>query len=91
MTDVAFDVVMADFGRTVTVAADESVLDAVNRAGANVPSTCREGTCGTCEVGVLAGTPDHRDSVLPPDDRAANAFLMTCVSRYLTLSLTLDL
>jgi ferredoxin len=91
VTDVAFEVVMADSGRTVTVAADESLLDAVNRAGANVPSTCREGTCGTCEVGVLAGTPDHRDSVLSAEDRVANAYLMTCVSRSLTPSLTLDL
>jgi ferredoxin-NADP reductase len=86
-----FEVVMADSGRTLTVAPDESVLDAVNRAGANVPSTCREGTCGTCEVRVLAGTPDHRDSVLSPEDRAANEYMMTCVSRSLMPSLTLDL
>ena len=60
--DVEFEVVLADSRRTVTVAADETVLDAVNRAGTNVLSTCREGTCGTCEVRVLAGVPEHRDS-----------------------------
>jgi ferredoxin len=91
LTDAEFGVVLADSGRTITVAADESVLDAVNRAGANVLSTFREGTCGTCEVRVLAGIPEHRDSVLSPEDRAGNAYMLTCVSRSVTPSLTLDL
>jgi cytochrome P450/ferredoxin-NADP reductase len=89
--NVQFEVVLADTGRTVTVDADESVLDAVNRAGASVLSTCREGTCGSCEVRVLAGVPEHRDSVLSPAERAANEYMMTCVSRATSLSLTLEL
>ena len=89
--DLQFEVVLADTGRTITVQADESVLDAVNRAGASVPSTCREGTCGTCEVRVLAGSPDHRDSVLSSEERAADQYMMTCVSRATSPSLTLDL
>jgi ferredoxin-NADP reductase len=89
--DVEFEVVLAGTGRTVTVARDESILDVVNRAGATVPSTCREGTCGTCEVRVLAGTPEHRDSVLSPEERRENRYVMTCVSRSATPSLTLDL
>ena len=88
--DQEFEVVLADTGRTITVSADESVLDAVNRAGASVPSTCREGTCGTCEVRVLAGSPDHRDSVLSSEERAADQYMMTCVSRATSPSLTLD-
>lgn len=86
-----FDVVMAQSQRTVTVGAAESVLDAVNRVGANVLSTCREGTCGSCEVRVIAGGVDHRDSVLRPQERAAGEFMMTCVSRASAESLTLDL
>src|SRR3954452_4072627 len=89
--DRGFEVVLADTGRRITVTADESVLDAVNRAGASVPSTCREGTCGTCEVRVLAGTPEHRDSVLSAEERAAGDYMMTCVSRATSPSLTLDL
>ena len=55
----------------MTVAEDDTVLDAVNRAGAAVLSTCREGTCGTCEVRVLDGVPEHRDSVLGLEERLA--------------------
>ncbi|MGW5639103.1 cytochrome P450 [Streptomyces sp. NPDC003832] len=89
--DGDFEVTLAGSGRTVEVRADESVLDAVNRAGADVLSTCREGTCGSCEVRVLAGIPDHRDSVLSAQERAAGEYMMTCVSRALSPSLTLDL
>jgi cytochrome P450/ferredoxin-NADP reductase len=89
--DTAFEVILAATGQTVTVASHESVLVAVNRAGASVPSTCREGTCGTCEVRVLSGRPDHRDSVLTAQERAADDYMMTCVSRSLGPSLIVDL
>ena len=89
--NAAFEVMLAATGQTVTVASWESVLAAVNRAGASVPSTCREGTCGTCEVRVISGTPDHRDSVLTAQEHAANEYMMTCVSRSLGPSLVLDL
>ena len=52
---------------------------------------CREGTCGTCETGVLDGEPDHRDAVLAPGEQAANDVMMICVSRSRTPRLVLDL
>jgi ferredoxin len=67
------------------------VLTAVEQAGVSVPSSCREGTCGTCETTVLAGTPDHRDSVLTDDERAAGELMLICVSRSLSRKLVLDL
>lgn len=70
---------------------NESLLDAVNQAGAGVLSTCREGTCGTCEVTVLDGVPEHRDSALSLEERLANETMMTCVSRCRGHRLVLDL
>ena len=84
------DVVLARSGQTISVAEHVSVLDAVNGAGANVLSTCREGTCGTCEVRVLDGVPEHRDSVLSLDERLQNTTMMTCVSRCRGSRLVLD-
>jgi ferredoxin-NADP reductase len=86
-----FEVVLARSGTVVTVEEDDTVLDAVNRVGANVLSTCREGTCGTCEVRVLDGVPEHRDSVLGLEERLAGETLMTCVSRCRGQRLVLDL
>ncbi|WP_232330579.1 PDR/VanB family oxidoreductase [Nocardia fusca] len=87
----AFEVELARSGVVVTVGESESVLDALQRSGADVDFSCREGTCGTCEVAVLAGRPEHRDSVLTEDEQAANDAMMICVSRSCTPRLVLDL
>jgi ferredoxin len=55
-----------------------------------VLSSCRDGTCGTCETAVLGGVPDHRDSVLTDSEQAANDTMMICVSRARSPRLVLD-
>jgi ferredoxin-NADP reductase len=86
-----FDVELARTGTTVTVTPDVSVLEAVGRAGVEVLSSCRQGTCGTCETDVLDGVPDHRDSILDDAERAAGDCMFVCVSRSLGDRLVLDL
>ncbi|MER8004562.1 PDR/VanB family oxidoreductase [Streptomyces sp. NPDC094149] len=86
-----FEVELAQSGRTVTVAPDVSVLDAVRGAGVEVLFSCTEGTCGTCETDVLEGTPDHRDSVLTDAERESGETMMICVSRCRGRRLVLDL
>nr|WP_308122000.1 PDR/VanB family oxidoreductase [Streptomyces sp. TRM70350] len=86
-----FEVELARSGRTLTVPPGTSVLDAVEQAGVQVLSSCREGTCGTCETAVLAGTVDHRDSLLTPDEQAAHDTMMICISRAAGPRLVLDL
>ncbi|MFC0438871.1 PDR/VanB family oxidoreductase [Kutzneria buriramensis] len=86
-----FDVELARTGAVLGVPADQSILEAVERSGVSVLSSCREGTCGTCETAVLSGTPDHRDSVLTDEERAANDMMMICVSRSCSPRLVLDL
>ncbi|MEU0218072.1 PDR/VanB family oxidoreductase [Streptomyces sp. NPDC006265] len=86
-----FEVELARSGRTLTVAPEVSVLDAVRDAGVEVLYSCTEGTCGTCETDVLDGEPDHRDSVLTEDERAAGETMLICVSRCRGKRLVLDL
>jgi cytochrome P450/ferredoxin-NADP reductase len=87
----AFDVELVRSGLTLTVPPNRSILDVVEAAGVGVLSSCAEGTCGTCETGVLDGRPDHRDSVLTADEQAANDCMLICVSRSCTDRLVLDL
>lgn len=87
----AFEVHLARSEVTLTVPPEKSILSAVEEAGVDVLSSCAEGTCGTCETSVLQGVPDHRDSVLDEDERAANNCMMICVSRSCTTRLVLDL
>jgi ferredoxin-NADP reductase len=87
----AFEVELAGSGRVLRVPADRSILDVAEEAGVTVLSSCREGTCGTCETGVLDGTPDHRDSVLTEAEQKAGDVMMLCVSRSCSPRLVLDL
>ncbi|MFE0806042.1 PDR/VanB family oxidoreductase [Streptomyces sp. NPDC058848] len=89
--DEEFDVVLARSGRTVAVPPGVSVLDAVRGAGVEVLYSCTEGTCGTCETDVVEGVPDHRDSVLTDEERAAGETMLICVSRCRGRRLVLDL
>jgi ferredoxin-NADP reductase len=88
--DETFEVELAQSGRCVQVAAGVSILAALEAAGVGVLSSCQEGTCGTCETGVLGGEPDHRDSVLTKAEQQAGDVMMICVSRSLTPRLVLD-
>jgi ferredoxin len=85
----SFDVVLND-GRRVTVPSGTSVLEALRNAGLDMKSSCEGGTCGTCEVAVTAGVPDHRDDVLTDEERAESDAMMICVSRSHTAELRLD-
>ena len=89
-SDTAFIVELGD-GTEVEVAADETVLHALNRAGVPILSSCQEGICGTCETAVLFGTPDHRDHVLSDEEKASGEMMMPCVSRCRGNRLGLDL
>jgi len=87
----AFDVELRQSGLTVRVATDQSILDVVTAAGVFVPTSCEEGTCGSCETRVIAGRPDHRDAITQHDDPAADEYMMVCVSRSRDPLLVLDL
>ncbi|WP_439381770.1 PDR/VanB family oxidoreductase [Amycolatopsis lexingtonensis] len=83
--DTPFEVECARSGGTIRVPADESLLDALTHAGRPVPSGCREGVCGSCELSVLDGEPEHRDDIGAPEGR-----MYACVSRARTPRLVLD-
>jgi ferredoxin-NADP reductase len=87
----AFEVELARSGRILAVPVGQSILSAVEDAGVQVLSSCREGTCGTCETVVLDGVPDHRDSLLTETERAEGDTMMICVSRACGPRLVLDL
>nr|CEL19131.1 Flavodoxin reductases (ferredoxin-NADPH reductases) family 1; Vanillate O-demethylase oxidoreductase [Kibdelosporangium sp. MJ126-NF4]CTQ95067.1 Flavodoxin reductases (ferredoxin-NADPH reductases) family 1; Vanillate O-demethylase oxidoreductase (EC 1.14.13.-) [Kibdelosporangium sp. MJ126-NF4] len=67
------------------------MLQVIEEAGIAVPTSCREGTCGTCETEVLEGVVDHRDSVLTPEEQNAHDTMMVCVSRAASPRLVLGL
>ncbi|WP_445521124.1 PDR/VanB family oxidoreductase [Streptomyces sp. NEAU-174] len=90
-TERGFEVELARSGGSYHVPHDKTILEVLAEAGVEISSSCEVGTCGTCELTILEGTPDHRDSVLTPEERAEGTFIMPCVSRALSERLVLDL
>ncbi|WP_116996026.1 cytochrome P450 [Desertimonas flava] len=86
-----FDVTLARSGVTVHVEGQQRLIDAVRGTVPGLSYDCERGHCGACETTILAGTPDHRDSVLSAEERAAGRTMMICVGRAKTPSITLDL
>jgi ferredoxin len=62
------------------VAADETLLAALQRSGVRAPYSCQQGFCGTCRTRVIDGVVQHRDTLLTTPERAAG-MMLTCVSR----------
>jgi len=72
----AFEVYLDYSQITVHVGPDQTIVEALEAVGIEVLTSCREGTCGTCETRVLEGIPDHRDSYLSQAERASNETMM---------------
>lgn len=86
----SFSLSLSRSGRQITVPAEQSILEALEDNGIEISWACREGICGSCEVKVLDGLPDHRDSFLSKAERDSNATIITCVSRALSPGLTIE-
>lgn len=76
-----FTVACTRSGVTLEVAADQTMLQALESADVGVMASCREGICGTCEVRVRSGQPDHRDTVLDDATKDRLHVMYPCVSR----------
>jgi ferredoxin-NADP reductase len=87
--DASFEIELSD-GRVLEVPSDRTALEVLEAAGFDILSSCREGTCGTCEIAIVEGEADHRDSVLTPEEQAENSTMMVCVSRAACPRLVLD-
>ncbi|MCH1924207.1 PDR/VanB family oxidoreductase [Shewanella sp. C32] len=89
--DGSFELELSKSGETITVGKDETILECVRKVRQGLSFSCSDGYCGTCETAVLAGTPEHRDSVLSEEEKQENRTMMICVSRSKTRKLVLDL
>jgi ferredoxin-NADP reductase len=78
-----FVVTLAERAVTETVRSDETILEALTRAGVDLMYDCRKGECGLCllDVEQVDGTLDHRDVFLSAAQKAGGRAISTCVSR----------
>ena len=86
-----FEVEIASTGQIVSVAENQTIVEALEEARVDVMYDCQRGDCGICATDVIAGVPDHRDVVLSEAERSSNSVMQICVSRALSERLVLDL
>lgn len=78
--DGGFTVVLDKSKQQIKVAPGQTILDCLLSNNISVPYSCREGICGACEITVLSGDPDHRDSILTLAEKAAGKSMFVCCS-----------
>lgn len=86
-----YEIVLDRRGETVRAEGHQSVAEALGDAGIGLITSCSRGVCGTCELSVLAGEVDHRDTILDDEERAAGTCMFPCVSRAASDRLVIDL
>ncbi|MET0314327.1 MAG: 2Fe-2S iron-sulfur cluster-binding protein, partial [Hansschlegelia sp.] len=86
----SFEIALARSALTLTVPAGRTILEVLRDNGVDLPSSCEQGACGTCEAAVLDGEPDHQDVYLSDAEKREGRRIMTCVSRARSPRLTLD-
>jgi ferredoxin-NADP reductase/nitrite reductase/ring-hydroxylating ferredoxin subunit len=89
--DQPFRVRLANSGTELTVPAGVSVASMLRAHGTPIDTSCEQGVCGTCRIGVLDGEPEHRDVYLTDAEKASGRCMMACVSRSRSALLVLDL
>jgi vanillate O-demethylase ferredoxin subunit len=89
--EVSFEVCAAASGISAQVQAGESIVNVLRANGVHIETSCEEGHCGTCMTEVLEGQPEHRDSFLTADEKAAGNRILPCVSRSCSARLILNL
>ncbi len=86
-----FVVELAKSKQEFVIPPGKTILQVLLDAGIYVDHSCELGICGLCETPLLSGTPEHRDSFLTDEQKAANTAVMVCCAGAKSDRLVLDI
>ena len=83
-------VVLNGRSTTLSLPRDEALLDSAQRVRGDLPFACKGGVCGTCRARVTTGETDMRRNFALEDDEVAAGFVLTCQTRPVSDTVTVD-
>lgn len=69
------------FGTDSQIAADETLLDALEREGLPIIGACRAGVCGSCKCKVEQGEVESTSQLALTPDQIADGYVLACSSK----------
>ena len=73
-----FEVVLSRRNVRLEVPIDKTILEVVREAGVDIESSCEDGLCGCCSIGLLGGVPREALGRLPGRLRGAILGICSC-------------
>lgn len=85
------DLIIDDDVVSFTMASeDRSILEAAQKAGADVPYACKGGVCCTCKAKILEGKASMKVNYALEPDEVENGFVLTCQAIPTTTKITVS-